>query len=510
MDEFYRESEIFMTFIYSFLCICPVCLVLLPELTKSFYACIVNIMKKVINLVLIFLFLAVIPTHSAHADVAPPEAVPGSNLVPGGESTQVRMVAETVTLTISEDPAGEDGTVAETQAIFTMRNLGTVEESMAVRFPLSFFNGGSDGFFNFPEIPSIAVKVDGVSVPTRNEMQPFLSTEMGRRPEREEIPWAVFDVTFPPNQDVLIEVVYNVDGFGYYPYEVFKYVLETGAGWNGTIGSAEVILRLPYEANTYNVWTEGVEGYGNATPGGVFSGNEVRWTYTELEPTFENNLQFVIVTPTAWEKVLTEDANITKNRDDGEAWGRLAKAYKDLILMRHGNLRTDPAGLGMFELSRSAYETCLGILPQDPLWLYGSAELLWAHYYYDLNLMGQPDTQNLLPTTLARLQTALKIDPNLQLAKDLLLQISYSLPDAVQKNEDDSFTLLGLTATPVPPTAWVATATPTSTPAVTIPTPTYSMGVNTPEPVSTPSPLCGSAFLLPALFGMYIFTKHQR
>lgn len=501
-----------MTFIIPFW-VCPVYLVLLPELTKGFCACIVSIMKKIANLaVLLLLFLTAFPASSVHADVAPPEAVPGSNLVPGGESTQVRMVAETVILTVSQDPADEDGAVAETQAVFTMRNLGTVEERMAVRFPLSFFNGGSDGFFNFPEIPSIAVKVDGQFVPTRNEMQPFLSTEMGRSSEREEIPWAVFDVTFPPDQDVLIEVVYNVDGFGYYPYEIFKYVLETGAGWNGTIGSAEIVLRLPYEANTYNVWTEGVQGYGDATPGGVFSGNEIRWTYTELEPTFENNLQFVIVTPSAWQKVLTEDTNITKNRDDGEAWGRLGKAYKDLILLRHGDIRTDPAGQGMFELSRSAYETCLGILPQDPLWLYGSAELLWSQYYFNLYLMGQPDTQNLLPTTLARLQTALKLDPNLQLAKDLLLQINYAIPDAVQQNEDGSFTLLGLTATPVPPTPWVATATPTLIPAVATPTATFATGVippSTPEP-TPPNPLCGSAFLLPALFGLMIFTKRKQ
>src|SRR5690606_26879186 len=103
----------------------------------------------------------------------------------------------------------------------------------------------------------------------------FLATELGRSSERDEIPWAVFDVTFPPNQDVMIEVTYDVEGFGYYPYEVFKYVLETGAGWNGTIGSADVILRLPYEASDKNVWVEGVEGYGPATQGGVFSGNEV-------------------------------------------------------------------------------------------------------------------------------------------------------------------------------------------------------------------------------------------
>lgn len=464
-------------------------------------------MKRIFLILFIFIFSLSLFVRPAHADVAPPETVPGSNLNPGVESTQVRMVAETVVLTISEDPADENGAVAETRAVFTMRNLGTLEETMNVRFPLSFFNGNSNGFGDFPEIDSIAVTVNGKSVSTRREIQPFLNSTSSFQ-ERDELPWSVFEVTFSPNQDVLIEVVYDVQGFGYYPYEVFKYVLETGAGWNGTIGSAEIILRLPYEANEQNIWIEGVEGYGNATPGGVFSGNEVRWKFEDLEPAFENNFQFVIVTPSLWQKVLTEDANVTKDRNDGEAWGRLAKAYKEIIMMSHGNLRSDIAGQGMFELSRSAYETCLGILPQDPLWMYGYAELLWSHYYFDLYLMGKPDTQNILSTTLMRLQTALSIDPNLQLAKDLLNEISYAVPDAVSI-DGDTFIYLGLTATPVPPTPWAAEATPTFTPAVTIPTPTYSMGVNTPEPVSAPNPLCGSAFLLPALFGV-IFMHRKR
>jgi hypothetical protein len=460
----------------------------------------------------ILLILLLFPVSSAHADVAPPETVPGSNLVPGGESTQVRMMAETVILTVSQDPADVDGAVAETQAVFTMRNMGTTEESMAVRFPLSFFNGGSDGFFNFPEIPFIAVKVDGKSVPTRNEMQPFLSTEMGRSSEREEIPWAVFDVIFPPNQDVMIEVVYNVEGFGYYPYEVFKYVLETGAGWNGTIGSAEIILRLPYEANEQNVWIEGVEGYGSATQGGVFNGNEVRWTFNELEPTFENNLQFVVVTPSAWNKIQTETQTVTNNPNDGEAWGRLGKAYKELITMKHGYLRMDSVGQEMYKLSRAAYENCLALLPNDPLWQYGYADLLWSRYYFDIYMMGVPDDEGLLSKTLTALQTALELDANLQPAKDLLLEISYSIPDAVQQNEDESFTLLGLTATPVPPTPWGGDATPTVVPTAATPTATFATGVippSTPEPTAS-NPLCGGAFLLSALLGMVISNKKRK
>jgi hypothetical protein len=58
-----------------------------------------------------------------------------------------------------------------------MRNLGTTEEKMAVRFPLSFFNGNSDGYGNFPEISVHCVKVDGKSAPTRREIQPFTNSE---------------------------------------------------------------------------------------------------------------------------------------------------------------------------------------------------------------------------------------------------------------------------------------------------------------------------------------------
>jgi hypothetical protein len=59
------------------------------------------------------------------------------------------MVAETVTLTVSKHPSNPQKAIAKTEAVFTMRNLGTTEETMAVRFPLSFFNGNSDGYGEF-------------------------------------------------------------------------------------------------------------------------------------------------------------------------------------------------------------------------------------------------------------------------------------------------------------------------------------------------------------------------
>lgn len=474
-------------------------------------------MKKNINLFVVFiLFACLISPSTVHADVAPPESPPGTTLVPGESVTQVRMVAETVTLSISENPTNSNSAVAKTEAVFTMRNLGSVEEKMAVRFPLSFFQGNSDGFGNFPEIQEIAVKINGQSVSTRHEIQPFFDSEFSYH-ERDEIPWAVFDVTFPPNQDVIIEVVYDVYGYGYYPYEAFKYILETGVGWNGTIGSAEVIVRLPYVVNEENLDLMGQAGYGESSPNGVLSGNEIRWTFKDLEPTYEDNIGIIIVTPSLWEKILSEKSNVEKNPNDGEAWGRLAKSYKDVILMPKGWLRSDDAGLELFSLSKDAYERCLALLPDDALWHYGYAELLWARYYYHEYSAGQTDTGGLLSAMLTSLQTALKIDPNLQEAKDLLNFISGQIPDAVRKNEDGSFTMLGLTATPIPPTPWPDMPTLTFIPTLPISTSTpelsgssTSTAVPAEEPAkSTPSPLCGSAAIFPIIFGLIVLNKRK-
>lgn len=469
-------------------------------------------MKKIRFLFSILILFALFPpSRAVRADVAPPEAPPGTTLLPGEETTQVRMVAESVTLTISE----AKNAIAKTEAVFTMRNLGATEEKMMVRFPLSFFNGNSDGFGNFPEINAIQVKVNGKNVSTRREIQPFAASEYSY-PERDELPWSVFEVTFPPNQDVSIEVAYDVYGYGYYPYEVFKYVLETGAGWNGTIGSAEIIVRLPYEASEQNLDLTGQAGYGETSPNGVLSGNEIRWSFKDFEPTFEDNVELVVVTPSLWKKIMGEKSNVEKNPNDGEAWGRLAKAYKEVILMPKGWLRNDDAGRELFSLSKDAYERCLALLPDDPLWQYGYADLLWAHYYFDIYFSTQPDTEGVLPAALKSLQAALALDPDLQQAKDLLNFISYSVPGAVQRNDDGTFTMLGLTATPLPPTPYggLPTETPLSTPQAvstpqTLSTPTVGSAPTEPSSSGNANPLCGSAAVLPLLVGLILMTKRK-
>ena len=106
------------------------------------------------------LLLVLIFTVPARADVAPPQTPPGADIVPGAENTQVRMLAETVILSVDKNtPEGDLGKAA-TSAVFTMRNLGASSETMAVRFPLTFWNGQSDGFYNYPEITDLRVLVN--------------------------------------------------------------------------------------------------------------------------------------------------------------------------------------------------------------------------------------------------------------------------------------------------------------------------------------------------------------
>jgi len=471
----------------------------------------------------------------AKADIAPPEAPPGANILPGSEATQVRMLAETVTLSVSKThPEGIQGQ-ALVHAVFTMRNTGASDESMEVRFPLTFWNGLSDGWGNFPEITDITVKIDGRSVSTRK-----IYTENPSRFEDKPVPWAAFDVTFPAAKDVTVEVSYTGPGTGEFPNVAFRYILETGAGWKDTIGSVDIIVRLPYEASEHNVVYDPQTGFSATTPGSVISGHEVRWRYDNLEPTEADNLEVTLTMPEAWQKVLIERENVEKSPNDGEAWGRLGKAYKDVIGLRRG-LRQDKGGQELLALSIEAYENCLSILPDDSLWHFGFAELLWNHFYFDIHWV-EPNEYSVMVRALKELKTALDIDPDNQRALDLAQQINWSLPDVMSPPGENGFDFLALTATPtakptdimpvyltdtpvpedtevVAQLATLTPAPPTEPPADTIAPPATSTPLEPPatstvQPSAVPAsqdqdsdksrlPFCGAALVIPVVLTWY-------
>lgn len=145
---------------------------------------------------------------TVRADISPPDRPPGANLAPESENTQVRMVSERVVIDLMEKiPEGSLGE-AKVVASFTMHNLGDEIETMFARFPLTFWNGYSSSSNNFPEIKDVAFTVAGEPVDWRRVDIPV--------PDNEQItvPWAEFGVTFPPDQDVLIEIYYSSSPVG--------------------------------------------------------------------------------------------------------------------------------------------------------------------------------------------------------------------------------------------------------------------------------------------------------
>jgi tetratricopeptide (TPR) repeat protein len=407
-------------------------------------------------LVMVIIGLLTCP-RPALADVAPPESPPGSNLAPGSESTQVRMEAETVILDVLSQSQSSWIGQAKVTATFHMRNLGSRDENMQVRFPLSNWNGYGDGFGNFPEIRDLRVKVDGKTIPTQRIMTASPNAYADR-----QIPWAAFPVAFPIQQEIQIEVTYTADGFGEANFVVFSYILETGAGWYDTIGTADLIVRLPYEANPMNVIFEQI-GFGSTSPGAEFQGSELRWQYKDFEPEAADNLQVALVTPAAWNKVLLEQGRLQKNPDDGEAWGRLGKAYKEIILLRKG-MREDQGGLEAYQLAVAAYDQAVTLKPDDALWHYGFADLLWSHYYW-VDQWADPQDYTYLQRALIELKRSLELDPNNQLSTDLLDWIAGDMPEAVEVN-GSQITYLILTATPLPEAT--ATLVASDTPAATV------------------------------------------
>ena len=200
-----------------------------------------------------------------------------------------------------------------------------------------------------------------------------------------------------------IRVKYRLEGSGEYPFVSFEYILSTGAGWKDTIGSAILIVRLPYEANFHNSILDYQIGWSQTSPGAVLQGDEIRWHYEDFEPTREQDLDVALVMPSAWQKVLDEQAKIARNPEDGEAWGRLGKLYKEMTFLRK-EVRGDNGGPELYELSEEAYAKSIALLPDDAVWHAGFAELYLMHYY--LTSWNNPEAVSDLISALDLLQHA--------------------------------------------------------------------------------------------------------
>lgn len=460
-----------------------------------------------------FVFSLVAVPSSVAADIAPPAQPPGSNPQPGVETTQVRMTSETVILQVLPDaPQGSLGQ-ARVSANFIMHNLGTQTEKMAVRFPTGVEYGRGDN----PHITDMVVKVDGVTAVLRDTTgeDPYYGSG--------SVPWIEFDAAFPPDKDVIIKVSYTLEAGGEYPFDIFSYVFSTGAGWKGTIGSATLFVRFPYAVSELNVLPSNRADEPNLVVDHKISSNELKWTWTDLEPERGDNFEIWTVQPSVWQKVLDAEEQVKKTSYDGEAWGMLGKLYKLLAFdtrrkgFRSGNYVTDAGAQELYHKSVSAYENAVRLKALDPLWHAGFADLL-AYYAYHAGFEGI-DTMPEKLQALQEMQKALVLAPKDEKVLEIADELTFYIEGGVV-GQGYTYAFPWLTATPEPTATLIGwdIGTP-ATETATMQDPTHTAlpptATATPSPQPTPTPakpvtLCGSLLFAPFVLGMLLIKRKKR
>jgi hypothetical protein len=328
-----------------------------------------NRRKDVANRIVLILLVAsfsLVYARPAWADAAPPWQPPGSSIDPGGFATHVQMMSEEVLLVIdAEEPAADRrwgyGGGGKVEALFVMRNQGEREESFDVLFPLSVSSR-----FDVETVENFSAWVDGVPAPV-SEVQ----REDPRR--KVQVPWATWPVTFPPGQDVVLRVTYDLVSVEWEPFFIYHYILETGAGWWGPIGEGTITFRLPYEMGQLNtVLYEHPLGENYATCGNpgdlVIAGTDVMWRFSDLEPTPEDNFCLTILRPALWQGILAAQKEVATTPDSPGAYLRLAR-LQEAALARVGGIFAGVVSMGnnpmWAEMALASYERALELAPRD-------------------------------------------------------------------------------------------------------------------------------------------------
>ncbi len=231
--------------------------------------------------------------------------------------------------------------IADVQADFTMRNPTSEAVNLIAWFPLASALENVSWEINpdetVPRIASFKVLVDGNPIDyTVSELPNPKGTD------KPLLPWASFPVSFPAGKDTRIQVSYlfplqpAVKGSELALY----YIFQTGAGWAGPIGQAELILNLPYPASAETLarMDPSILGlpYFKADPDanlpmdGMLEGSQARWTWTDFEPGPQDDFSIWLVDPAQYQQLQTARAAVQSNPQDGQAWLELASIYRNL------------------------------------------------------------------------------------------------------------------------------------------------------------------------------------
>jgi hypothetical protein len=365
---------------------------------------------RICSLALLFVLIGLQVPSPVRADVGPQPILPGGSSIQPGEQTPIQMAVEVVTMNVRQATEADNALVklnpkwyrynlspvwfqaiADVEADFTMKNPTGESVSMTVWFPLAsaLENVGWSlrPSETVPRITSFQVSVDGNPLDYAVSELPNPKGE-----DKPLLPWASFPVTFPAGEETAIHVCYSV------PLQpsttgsemALYYIFQTGAGWAGPIGQAELILNLPYPASAGTLAFPShlslppmyVPNPAELPPGVVLKGNQARWTRKNFEPGPEDDFAAWLLRLDRWQELETARAAVKVNPRDGQSWLNLASLYLSMSITTNIN-NPKVFSPSYIPLGIEAYRKAVDLLPEHPAPHVGLALLTLASYWKD-------------------------------------------------------------------------------------------------------------------------------
>lgn len=482
-----------------------------------------NTRWQIVCLALECVFIGVVCVTPSRADVGVRPLLPGGSSLKPENETPIQMLAERVVMNVRPATEADNAAislnpqayglqsqpiwfqaVADVQADFTMINPTGEVVNLTAWFPLASALENADWELNPDEIPP---RIEGFQVTVNGNPVEHAVSELPnpKGADRPLLPWASFPVTFPAGEETNIQVSYMV------PLQpavkgseqALYYIFQTGAGWAGPIGQAELVVSLPYPAS--------VETLAVASPGSLslpygrpqtlpgmpanvkLEGNQARWTWKDFEPGPRDDFAAWLMDIGQWHRLEAGRARVRVYPDDGQAWLELASIYRSLATVGFNSPSIFsesylPPGI-------EAYQKAAELMPEHPAPHAGLALLTLAPYMKDKNAPSE-----VMQTVQDELQIATELEaqnPSLAeeagisslIVEDILDMYGYNAATATTESAEWSTqsasetAAANLTLTP-PAVLATRTASPSRTPA---PSATKS-GADKPTPSATPTP----------------------
>jgi hypothetical protein len=281
-------------------------------------------------------------------------------LAPGRPGNSVRMVAEAVQIQVVER---EQLAYAVVDATFELLNRGA-ELRMPVGFPtwanaalLQWPDGEYSPVAFNPDLEQFRAWADGV------EQSVALERVILREGDRFGDEWYVWEMTFPSGQPVRVRVTYEQRlAWSHEKGPSFaqtRYVLRTGALWDGTIGEASITMTAP-GGGAFLGGPEVAVGTGLSVPapGEVLGPDEAAeasaarldWRLREVEPDRDVGALYIYAAP--WQALQAGEAALAAGSTDAAVHLRAARAALRLI----GSVGEDDLPWGPFGAPKAILE----------------------------------------------------------------------------------------------------------------------------------------------------------